>query len=42
MSVSSKKKESRKVLVVRIVCLVLVVLLVLPILFSTILSGLYW
>ena len=42
MAVSSKKKATRKVVMVRIVCLVMVVLLVIPLVLSTLLTGVPW
>ena len=42
MAAGSKKKADRKVMMVRIVCLTMVVLLVIPLLLSTLLTGLPW
>ncbi len=42
MAVSYKKKASRKVTIVRVVCVVMVLLLIVPLLISSILSGVYW
>ena len=42
MAVSTRKRASRKVVIVRVGCVVMVLLLIVPLLISSILSGYYW
>ena len=42
MAVATKKKTPRKVVMVRVICMVLAFLMILPMLISTLMTGVYW